>query len=1441
MKHYYNKILFISAILMTVIKINAQSIPELLYYKFDGVGTTVPNMASAPPIGTNTANILGGITQGGTGKCGGALIGSGISATTDYLNTGWATNLTGTSWTISFWSSNITPSGTLFYIFGDVNAGGFRCFTNGVAGPNNWILRGGFTDVLISGGATVAPHMNTFVYDMALGNIKAYLDGNLVNTVVQAGPTINGAGPFKVMGYSANIGAPVGGLLDDFRIYSHALNAGEVMNLYTSVSASATLTTVCAGNPTTLSATGASAYTWDPGIIPGNNIIVNPIATTTYTVTGNDAGCAATSTVNINVTPSPSVTASASPDNICIGGSSQLIGGGANTYTWNPGALAGSPTVTPGATTTYTVTGDDGSGCTATSMVTVTVNPASPSPNPVTATPSAICDGATSQLNSTGAPGNVQSWYTVPSGGVAIGTSLSGVDFPVTPAVTTTYYAENLAQVGASGTQTFSFTGGMQTFIVPPGVTSVTILAKGAQGANGANGGGNGFGGTGGLGSSAEGILNVTPGDVLNIFVGGQASGGTGGFNGGGNGGNLLAGGGGGASDVRLNSVLATNRVIVGAGGGGGGTGGCAVPNVNGGNGGHGNANGTNGIDSPNGGGGFAANGATGGAAGIGCGGFLGLPGQTAINEVGGNGGNGQGCCCASTPGGGGGGGGFIGGGGAGGGSAGTVGCTGNDKGGGGGGAGGSSFTGSLLSPVLVTGIQSGNGEVVITWTIPGSPCPSVRVAVTVTINPASPTPNPVTATPSTICEGATSQLNSTGAPGDVQSWYTVPSGGVAIGTSLSGVDFPVTPAVTTTYYAENMTQVVVGGTQTFSFTGGMQTFIVPPGVTSVTILAKGAQGANGANGGGNGFGGTGGLGSSAEGILNVTPGDVLNIFVGGQASGGTGGFNGGGNGGNLLAGGGGGASDVRLNSVLAANRVIVGAGGGGGGTGGCAVPNVNGGNGGHGNANGTNGIDSPNGGGGFAANGATGGAAGIGCGGFLGLPGQTAINEVGGNGGNGQGCCCASTPGGGGGGGGFIGGGGAGGGSAGTVGCTGNDKGGGGGGAGGSSFTGSLLSPVLVTGIQSGNGEVVLTWTGSGSSCPSVRVPVTVTVNPTPVINATATPSTTCNLTSVNPCATGAVSYVWTGGLSNCTPFVATTTDTYTVTGTDGAGCTGTSSVTVTVTPASGVLAPTTSNQTQDHGDDFNINYYAANCDLIATVDDGAGGNVLGLTTSTVNVDAIAGFHNGQPFVRRWYQITPTTNGSADVKLYINQTDFDDYNAAVVAPYLPLPTGPGDAAGIANIRITKNDDGGLGNNPIVITPAVSWNGTYWELSFNTPSFSQFRVHGVNPGNVPLPVTVTSFSGTKLESSDKLSWITSSEQNNAYFNLQHSTDGMSFSTIAKVSSKAPNGNSNTALSYTATNNKPALGHNYYRLQQVDIDNKVSVHAQIVDLIWGAKW
>lgn len=232
MKHIYTVVLF----LLCTTLLSAQNVPELLYYNFDGSGTKVPNLASSPPAGTDTATIMGSIIQGSSSfLCGGSLIGSGNSASTDYLNTGWNTELSGMSWTISFRSSQFAPNSTLYYIFGDLNAGSFRCFTNGVAGPNNWILRGtGITDVLINGGAITASTMTTFVYDQPANTIYGYLNGTLVTTVPQgATPVISTTGgPFKVMGYSTNVGAPSGGLLDEFRLYNRALSAAEIAELY---------------------------------------------------------------------------------------------------------------------------------------------------------------------------------------------------------------------------------------------------------------------------------------------------------------------------------------------------------------------------------------------------------------------------------------------------------------------------------------------------------------------------------------------------------------------------------------------------------------------------------------------------------------------------------------------------------------------------------------------------------------------------------------------------------------------------------------------------------------------------------------------------------------------------------------------------------------------------------------------------------------------------------------------------------------------------------------------------------------------------------------------------------------------------------------------------------------------------------------------------------
>ncbi|MCH2228860.1 MAG: gliding motility-associated C-terminal domain-containing protein [Crocinitomicaceae bacterium] len=66
--------------------------------------------------------------------------------------------------------------------------------------------------------------------------------------------------------------------------------------------------TICDGDNTTLAATGGITYNWDSGLGVGNNFVVSPSVTTTYTVDGTDAsGCSGTDQVTIIVNPIPTV------------------------------------------------------------------------------------------------------------------------------------------------------------------------------------------------------------------------------------------------------------------------------------------------------------------------------------------------------------------------------------------------------------------------------------------------------------------------------------------------------------------------------------------------------------------------------------------------------------------------------------------------------------------------------------------------------------------------------------------------------------------------------------------------------------------------------------------------------------------------------------------------------------------------------------------------------------------------------------------------------------------------------------------------------------------------------------------------------------------------------------------------------------------------------
>ncbi|MGC4109895.1 MAG: hypothetical protein QM747_05625 [Nocardioides sp.] len=312
----------------------------------------------------------------------------------------------------------------------------------------------------------------------------------------------------------------------------------------------------------------------------------------------------------------------------------------------------------------------------------------------------------------------------------------------------------------------------------------------------------------------------------------------------------------------------------------------------------------------------------------------------------------------------------------------------------------------------------------------------------------------------------------------------------------------------------------------------GAHTWQVPVGVTAIDVTVSGAQG-----------GGVllGGQGATVTAHLAVTPGETLDISVGGAGSAATGGFGGGGAGGAnttnaLLSGFGGGGASSLVRDTGTATLVVAGGGGGG-----SPLVVAGGASGTIGGGTATGGAGGP-GGPGTTGGPGSGGAAGlasliplcpVGSDGTAGTAGQAGV------GGAGAGASGLLTSGAGGGGGGYNGGGGGGTGGS-CVGATvGLNSGGGGGGS--SYVIASATSPVITQGVRTGNGDVQISYVDTAP----------------PVADPTVTPQPNANGWISGTSAT--VTWNWTDAGSGVNPASCTTTSTDTTQGvtTEQASCT--------------------------------------------------------------------------------------------------------------------------------------------------------------------------------------------------------------------------------------------------------------------------------------------
>lgn len=195
-------------------------------------------------------------------------------------------------------------------------------------------------------------------------------------------------------------------------------NTVIVQITYTNTAIPVTITpqspTVCPTNSVTLTANGATNYTWTSGytptLTPTGSVFtdgpLNNLGVYIYTVTGESNGCIGVDTVSVTVA-NINFTMSVLPaqPTICVTQSVILTASGANNYTWTPPSFV-TPTVganvtaSPSVTTVYNVLGEL-NGCTSNVAVTVSVVAG---PNILLNTTSnAVCAGYTSTITASGA------------------------------------------------------------------------------------------------------------------------------------------------------------------------------------------------------------------------------------------------------------------------------------------------------------------------------------------------------------------------------------------------------------------------------------------------------------------------------------------------------------------------------------------------------------------------------------------------------------------------------------------------------------------------------------------------------------------------------------------------------------------------------------------------------------------------------------------------------------------------------------------------------------------------------------------------------------------------------------------------------------------------------------------------------------------------------
>ena len=374
-------------------------------------------------------------------------------------NTSYTVAGTSTAGCVSqaFATSNLTvnPNPTITVNNGTICVG--QNFTINPNGANTYTIQGGNAVVSPSSNSSytvIGTNSATGCRSQAFATSSLIVNANPIITVnsgaICAGQNFtinpNGANTYTIQGGNAvvspagNTSYTVAGTSTAGCVSQAFATSNLTVNSNPTVSISGP-SVVCLGDSISLVANGANTYVWNNNATT-TTIVITPTTTSTYSAVGTDTnGCVGLSAVDsIFVNPVPILSIISTATAICAGDTVKFTAAGATSYAWNIGDNDSLIVVTPTITTTYSVVGTNGFGCTSTKTDSVKVNAL---PNiTISGTTGTICIGENITLTANGA--NTYTW----SGGINTNS------IAVSPSVSTTYSASGTSTDGCVGSNT---------------------------------------------------------------------------------------------------------------------------------------------------------------------------------------------------------------------------------------------------------------------------------------------------------------------------------------------------------------------------------------------------------------------------------------------------------------------------------------------------------------------------------------------------------------------------------------------------------------------------------------------------------------------------------------------------------------------------------------------------------------------------------------------------------------------------------------------------------------------------------------------------------------------------------------------------------------------------------------------------------------------------